>query len=186
MKERIKVKILRLDSCGGCMQRFFTNPSLIQISESFEFIEHHNEEKTEFLFIEGFATNKEQEKLLKNAILNSKQTVVFGSCAVQPEIIISSPDIKKSSDYAKVRTELVGCPPSNEEINELISNILLDKKFKTINTPVCDDCAKNEIICLLLKGISCDGDKTKGECKVLCMKIGKECASCRTSLGEQK
>ena len=186
MKQKLKVRILKLEGCGGCIQRLATTPSLLEIMKHFDIIDSNiSNEKTDYLFVEGFAVNLDQQRILKEAIENTKNTVLFGSCSIQPNVMIALPDTNKASQITKIKAKLVGCPPSYDEINELISHLLIGKTLRTTNTPVCDDCIKNEIKCLLLKGVNCLGPCTKGNCGILCMKIGKSCSSCRTKIEEE-
>lgn len=187
MKQKKKVRILKLEGCGGCIQRLFSSPNLLEIMNNMDFTESNlSNEKMDFLLVEGFAVNPEQNKLLKEASENAKSTILFGSCAISPKIMIGSSDSANASIFTKVKSELPGCPPSYEAINELISCLSAEKSFGKINAPVCDSCIKSEIKCLLLKGIDCQGADTKGDCKILCMKIGKGCDGCRTKMGNEK
>lgn len=188
MKQKPKLRILKLESCGGCIQKLTSNPSLLEMMNKLEFTESSEGEPADYLFVEGFALSAEQQKTLADAINNAKEVVLFGSCSIQPSVIISEPSIKikTASDFKDILNKLCGCPPTYDEINELVSHLTLGKSLGRINTPVCDDCAKSEIKCLLLKGVDCLGPKTKGKCKTLCMKIGKACTSCRTNIEEEK
>lgn len=179
------IKLLRLEGCGGCFQKLLNHPRLSEISEHFDI--HHSESSNghDYLFIEGGIINGEQEKMFKEMSGKSKSIVLFGSCAKNPAQILKMKEARPASTMKEEEYSLVGCSPSYEEITGLFSKIILEKKDEAINTPVCDDCQKKEINCLMLKGIECQGAKTSGNCEILCPKISKECTGCRTSLGER-
>ncbi len=185
MTEQKKIMgILRLESCGGCTQKLLNNPDLLQLLNNFELIDASIKEKMDYLLVEGCVINDEQKKSFLAAKERAGNIILFGSCAVQPETLFGINKYEEIETPYSIR--LLGCSPSFEEMNSLFSKLLSGNENVLPSTLVCDDCAKNETKCLMLKGIDCDGSKTYGGCRILCPKIGKRCTMCRTKAGGER
>ncbi|MBR9690416.1 hypothetical protein GOV08_01905 [Candidatus Woesearchaeota archaeon] len=187
MKRRIKVGLLEKKACGGCFERLKETAVSNELLDNIEFLDIiKGDEKADFVLVQGGVLSSSQKKLLEKISRAKKKLILFGSCAIDPNFILGIKNIRSAGEIGSVFSSICGCPPSNDEIGELLKSLILSKTIPKISWPVCNECSENEIKCLLLKGEECDGPNTLGGCEVLCPKYDKSCKGCRTRLEKKE
>jgi sulfhydrogenase subunit delta len=155
--------------------------------------------------IEGSVTTEREAEKMKKIREKAKIVIAMGTCACSGGINCCANDVsieeKKRVVYKenaekieglrdaiqprpisaviKVDAAIPGCPINNKELVEAIKCLLLGKKVKLPNYPVCVECAMKENGCLFDSGITCLGPITKAGCEAICASNRKECWGCR-------
>lgn len=182
LMKKIKVGLLRLNGCGGCFSKIYQNLNISKMLDIFEFVDllKMADEKPDYVFIEG-AINTGNHKLIDDFKKNGSKIVLFGSCSIDN---FKFAGIDEHNPYHHFDIKVYGCPVDDRSIYDFLSLINQGRNVLDITYPVCKECAENNILCLLLDKIDCNGYKTIGNCSTLCPKIGSSCIGCRTKLGE--
>jgi coenzyme F420-reducing hydrogenase gamma subunit len=207
-RKRLKLAVISLTACEGCQATILDlgKKFLDLLKKDYELVEmpliedKPDVEKYDVVIVEGTAINKQDEKRLKRARKKSKILVALGACACLggiPEIKnyidkmkavkyvyqrikdIDNPEIKPLREIVKVDLEIPGCPPTKEEILEILKQIRLGKIPKIPQRPVCFECQLLGNECLLQKGELCLGPISLGGCNAICPSSNYRCEGCR-------
>lgn len=201
-----RIGFFGISGCGGCLltvlyeNNFKSITKLLDI-KSFPFIKEDTYKgKLDYAFIEGTVCFNDDIKVLKELRKRSKKIVALGSCACfgcvpsmknfhdKEKIMkfvyprhnrLKSIDPTPISDHIKVDFSIPQCPPNKDEILKFIKCITAKKEFKTYTKPVCFECRKAGISCLLKQGRMCLGPITTGGCGALCPANDTMCYGCR-------
>jgi sulfhydrogenase subunit delta len=92
---------------------------------------------------------------------------------------LNSLDATPVSHHVPVDIELPGCPPDANQIYAVLTDLVLGKPPRITHNPVCVECVKREVDCLLMQGKPCLGPITTGGCDAICTHAGHECMGCR-------
>ncbi|OIO46810.1 MAG: hypothetical protein AUJ28_01815 [Parcubacteria group bacterium CG1_02_37_51] len=209
MKEqKPKIAIIGLTSCEGCEfalldlgHDFLDFIKQVDLAE-FRLLEEEFNHNTyyDLCFIEGSPITKANVELLKTARQKSKYLIALGNCAAMGGIHeiknyhdkkkvkeyiygkdskVANPDIKEIDNYVKVDFTIRGCPITGLEFLQIAYNLLRENRTKLIARPVCYECQKNGLTCLLQKGEPCLGPIIQGGCNAICLKSKMPCQGCR-------
>ncbi|MBU0472237.1 MAG: hypothetical protein KKF89_01285 [Nanoarchaeota archaeon] len=169
--------------------------------------ERNDEGPYDVCFVEGLVANQNDLENLKNWREQSKYLIAWGTCATHgnvpgiknfkdKEVVESAVYKDKSnlvggsstlvpsaiSEHVKVDFEVSGCPPSEIEFLRLMQHLLMNVEPKIYNEPVCVECTKREIRCLLDDGKECLGPIIRGGCNALCPAVNYGCTGCHGPL----
>ncbi len=206
MTNKPKIGIYGISGCAGCLLSFLFEDCFKQLVElidikAFPLIKEDNYKGDfDYVFIEGTVCFDDDILMLNDLRKRAKYIVALGSCACSGgvpsmknfldnkktiELIYPKYDHLKSTpptpinNHIKVDYCLPQCPPNKEEILEFIKCISTGREFKPYTEPVCFECRRNSISCLLDKGEICLGPLTNGGCGALCPKNKTICYGCR-------
>lgn len=207
-KRKLKVGVYGITGCAGCQltvlfakDRMFELLDLIDIV-ALPFIKERNEYQgqLDIVLFEGLVANEEDLRKLKEVRERTRILVAIGACSChgcvpamknfmnQPEVeraVYAKIDHLRSLDatpidkHVKVDYYLPGCPPDENEIISVLKDLVLGFPPRMTKTPVCVECAKMEVPCLLEQGKACLGPITRGGCNAICTQAGHECTGCR-------
>ncbi len=158
-----------------------------------------NEWPVDMAFVEGTPTNRDEIKKLLKIRKDSKMLVALGTCAatggvpalvntlekkeamkiyggMPPEVPV---DAKPLKYYVDVDYTLYGCPFSKDELMELITSVIMEKRFRNKRYSVCVECTLRENGCLLEDGELCMGPISRAGCGAICPTNGTPCLGCR-------
>lgn len=206
---KIKTAIWSFTGCSGCQIEVLNCAEIIDLlskvkMERFPILQEMAEEGPfDISFVEGAITTKEEEDKLKEIREKTKFLVALGTCATYGGI----PSIKNFLDeekvekivyrnisylhsekaepidkFVKVDYMMRGCPPDKHEFVRVFKELLLGKKPKEPDYPVCVECRKKENPCLLVQGYFCLGPITHGGCDAVCPTNDVMCHGCRGPL----
>jgi sulfhydrogenase subunit delta len=152
-------------------------------------------------FVEGSITRRSDESRLKDIRKNAQTLIALGSCAVlgginclknfQPlEYVRKFVYGEKAFQYetyparplkavVSVDFEIPGCPIDRQEFMTVVKDLLLGKRPRIPNYPVCVECKMAENDCVFNKGMTCMGPVTRAGCKACCVGEGSFCWGCR-------
>lgn len=208
MTEKLKVGVLDITGCNGCVLSVaFNEDQLLDIfnlvdMQAYRFVSDDVGEKPEFdiVFMEGMVASPRDLELLKDIRARTKMLIALGACAhtanipayrkwADPEGFanlhhdktddIADVEVTPIDAHVKVDATIPGCPPNRDEILEVIKNFVLGKEYRPYALPVCVECRRNNNYCLLELNKPCLGPITTGGCFAICVNAGLECWGCR-------
>lgn len=201
-----KVGFFDLSSCEGCQLQLLNNEaslldflSLIEIV-TFREVMKEKSDDYDIAFVEGSVTRADEEERLKTIRSNASLVVALGSCAcfggvnqlknrfndlewVKKEVYgdfpIETSEAKPISSFVKVDIEIYGCPIKKEEVEKIVTKLVLGLEITHPSYPVCMECKANENICLYDLGEPCLGPVTRAGCDSWCTTNRMGCWGCR-------
>lgn len=200
-----KVAFFELTSCEGCQLQILNNEStlidflsLVEIVNFREAMTGHSDDY-EIAFVEGSVTRGDEIARLKNIREKAKTLVALGSCACfggvnqlknrhNPEWVIKevyadskieTAPARPLEDVVSVDLKIFGCPIKKEEVEKIVTNIVLGKSVNVPKYPVCMECKANGNICLFDLGEPCLGPVTRAGCDAWCPNSKAGCWGCR-------
>ncbi len=208
MSEKLKVGVLDITGCNGCVLSVAFNEdevldifNLVDVVE-YRFVSDPAAEKPELdiCLLEGMVASPRDAEFLKELRARTKVLVALGTCAqsgnipayrkwAPPENLkrLQFPKTEDIADmqpmpidaFVTVDATIPGCPPNRREILEVIKNIVIGKGYRPYTMPVCVECRRNNNQCLLEFNKPCLGAVTTGGCFAICVNAGLECWGCR-------
>lgn len=213
MKKKLRVAILAITDCEGCLieifnlgKRFLNLLKKIELADFKLFEDLPDSLNYDIAIVEGCPITRKDLKRLKQTREKSKILVALGACAClggiakiknysdKKKIInyvykkpqgIDNPKIKPLKEYVKVDLEIPGCPINKEEFLRIIKELLKGKISLIPKKPVCFDCPLKNNGCLLNKGKICFGPISLAGCGTPCPQSGFFCDGCRGPLKEK-
>ncbi|MBU1708687.1 MAG: NADH:ubiquinone oxidoreductase [Proteobacteria bacterium] len=203
---RPRVAFFELTSCEGCQLQIINNESslldFLSLVEVVNFREAMSEKSDEYdiAFVEGSVTRADEVKRLQEIRANAKILVALGSCAcfggvnqlknrfndlawvkkqVYGDFPVETEASRPLSAEVTVDLEIYGCPIKKEEVERIVTNLVVGKSVRHPKYPVCMDCKANENICLFDLGEPCLGPITRGGCDSWCPNSRMGCWGCR-------
>jgi len=203
---RPKVGFFELSSCEGCQLQILNNEAslldFLSLVEIVNFREGMKEKSNDYeiAFVEGSVTRRDEEERLQIIRRNAKIVVALGSCAcfggvnqlknrfndlewVKKEVYgdfpIESQKAMPIKNFVKVDLEIYGCPVKKEEVEKIVTRLVLGQEINHPNYPVCMECKANENICLFDLGEPCLGPVTRAGCDSWCPSNRMGCWGCR-------
>jgi len=203
---RPRVAFFELTSCEGCQLQIVNNEAslldFLSLVEVVAFREAMTEksEQYDIAFVEGSVTRSDEIERLTVIRKNAKVLVSFGSCAcfggvnqlknrfhdlawVKKQVYGSFPvqteEAKPLEAIVPVNLRIFGCPVKKEEVEKIVTNLVLGKSIVQPKYPVCMECKANENTCLFDVGEPCLGPITRGGCDSWCPNSKFGCWGCR-------
>lgn len=204
--ERPRVAFFELTSCEGCQLQIVNKEAtlvdFLGLIEIVAFREAMSESSDDYdiAFVEGCISRQDEVDRLKKIRKNAKILVAFGSCAcfggvsqlknrfqdlewVKKEVYgdfpVETEEVRPLSAEVEVDLNIYGCPVKKEEVEKIVTNLVLGKSINYQKYPVCKDCTANENICLFDLGEPCLGPVTRGGCDAWCPNNRMGCWGCR-------
>ncbi len=201
-----KVGFFDLSSCEGCQLQMLNNEAslldFLSLVEIVNFREGMKEKSDDYdiAFVEGSVTRADEEERLKIIRRNAGVVVALGSCAcfggvnqlknrfndlewvkrqVYGDFPIETQEAKPISAFVKVDLEIYGCPIKKEEVEKIVTKLVLGQEITHPNYPVCMECKANENVCLFDLGEPCLGPVTRAGCDSWCPSNRMGCWGCR-------
>ncbi|MBU0680423.1 MAG: NADH:ubiquinone oxidoreductase [Proteobacteria bacterium] len=203
---RPRVGFFELSSCEGCQLQLLNNEAslldFLGLVEIVNFREGMKEAADDYqiAFVEGSVTRADEEERLHKIRRNADLVVALGSCAcfggvnqlknrfqdqewVKKEVYgnhpIASQEARPLSAFIKVDLEIYGCPIKKEEVERIVTNLVLGKAVNHPKYPICMECKAKENICLFELGEPCLGPITRAGCDAWCPSNRLGCWGCR-------
>ena len=202
-----RVAFFSFSSCEGCQLVVLTIEEqlleLVNLIDIVSFREAMSEKSEDYdiAFVEGSITRTSEIERINKIRDTAKIVIALGACATigginslknqfemdkVKEIVYG----KMANDYETIPTRPIeavikvdywiqGCPIDKDEFIEVTKSILLGKKPRIPDYPVCVECQMRENVCLFEKGIVCMGPVTRAGCKAICPTYNDGCTGCR-------
>jgi coenzyme F420-reducing hydrogenase gamma subunit len=151
-------------------------------------------------FVEGSVTRSDEVERLQKIRKATKVLVAFGTCAcfggvnqlknrfndldwvkqqVYGEYPIDTDLAKPLEEFVDVDLKIFGCPIKKEEVEKIVTNLVIGKSVTYPKYPVCMECMANDNICLFDQGEPCLGPVTRAGCDAWCPGSRFGCWGCR-------
>ncbi len=204
---RPKVAFFELSSCEGCQLQMVNNEAtlldFLSLVEVVAFREAMTERADDYhiAFVEGSVTRADEVERLKKIRSTAKVLVALGSCACfggvnqlknrfqdpawvkkqvyGSHVVESNDQAQPLEAFVPVDLRIFGCPVKKEEVEKIVTNIVLGKSVVLPKYPVCMECKANENTCLFDIGEPCLGPITRGGCDSWCPNSRMGCWGCR-------
>jgi len=202
-----RVAFFSFSSCEGCQLVVLTiEEQLLELANLIDIVSFREamSEKSEdydIAFVEGSITRTSEIERMKKIRDTAKVVIALGACATIGGINSLKNQFemdkvkgivygKMADNYETIPTRPIeavikvdywiqGCPIDKDEFIEVTKAILLGKKPRIPDYPVCVECQMRENVCLFEKGIVCMGPVTKAGCKAICPTYNDGCVGCR-------
>ena len=203
---RPKAAFFEFTACEGCQLQILNNEatlldflSLVEVVNFREAMKERSDDY-EIAFVEGSITRADEEARLKEIRGRAKVLVAMGSCAcfggvnqlknrfnnpkwvkeqVYGRFPIETREARPLEDFVDVDLKIYGCPIKKEEVEKIVTNLVLGKSVSPPQYPVCMECMANENICLYKLGEPCLGPVTRAGCDAWCPGSRFGCWGCR-------
>ncbi|MDR4506013.1 MAG: oxidoreductase [Candidatus Scalindua sp.] len=202
-----RVAFFSFSSCEGCQLVILTlEEQLLELAKLIDIVsfrEAMSEKSDEYdiAFVEGSITRTSEIERLEAIREKAKIVIALGACATIGGIncLKNQFEMKTVQNivYGKMTEEfdtiparpieavikvdylIHGCPIDKDEFIEVTKALLLDKKPRIPDYPVCVECQMKENVCLFEKGMVCLGPVTRAGCKAVCPTYNDGCVGCR-------
>ena len=151
--------------------------------------------------VEGSITTAHDAERIREIRASSRRLVAIGACATaggiqalrnfayvdefisvvyaSPRYISSLRDSTPPSGHVRVDFELQGCPPNPDELLEVISAFLNQRRPAIASHSVCIECKRRGNVCVMVAhGTPCLGPVTHAGCGALCPGYHRGCYGC--------
>jgi sulfhydrogenase subunit delta len=207
-----RVAFFSFSSCEGCQLVVLTlEEQLLELAKFIDIVSFREamSEKSEdydIAFVEGSITRNSEVKRIKKIRETAKIVIALGACAtigginclknqfemkaVQNIVYDNMAEnydtipARPVESVVKVDYWIQGCPIDKDEFIEVTKALLLGKKPRIPDYPVCVECQMKENVCLFEKGMVCLGPVTKAGCKAICPTYNDGCVGCRGLIGD--
>ncbi len=200
-----RVAFFELSSCEGCQLQIVNNETtlldFLALVQVVNFREAMTEKSDDYIvaFVEGSVTRKDEVERLRAIRQNARVLVALGSCAcfggvnqlknrfeldwVKREVYGNWPvDTAKAEpleNFVPVDLRIYGCPVRKEEVEKIVTSLVIGKEVHHPRYPVCMECKANENVCLYDLGEPCLGPITRAGCDAWCPNNRAGCWGCR-------
>ena len=200
--------VWKFASCDGCQLTLLNcEEELLAVTEYLDigyFLEASSatvDGPYDVSLVEGSITTAEDIKRIQEVRRQSKFLVTIGACATAGgiqalrnfgdveemlRIVYATPSFISTlatstpiSDHVPVDFELRGCPIDQNQLLEVISAFLAERKPNIANHSVCIECKIADNVCVMVAhGTSCIGPVTHAGCGALCPTFHRGCYGC--------
>jgi len=204
---RPRVAFFELSSCEGCQLQIVNNEAtlldFLNLVEIVAFREAMTERSDDYdiAFVEGSVTRADEEERLKAIRQRAKILVALGSCAcfggvnqlrnrfsdqgwVMRQVygehpVDTAPAVRPLAAVVPVDLSIYGCPIRKEEVERIVTELVVGKIPRHPRYPVCMECKAEENLCLFDLGEPCLGPVTRAGCQAWCPANRMGCWGCR-------
>ena len=189
-----KLAIVSLTSCEGCQstiidlgRRFVDLLKRFELAEMPLLEDKPDAPRYDIAVVTGSPLSQKEEEKLRKIRKKARLLVALGTCACLggiPER--GNPKIKPLSRAVKVDLEILGCPPTNSEVLEMLYQLNLGRIPRIPRRPVCFECPLFAENCFLHQNKLCLGPITLAGCGAICPKNNYRCEGCRGPIKDEK
>lgn len=203
---RPRVAFFDFSSCEGCQLQMINNEATLLDFLSLVRVVNFREAMTEssddydIAFIEGSITRQDEVARLSLIRSRAKVVVALGSCAcfggvnrlknrfadlawvkkvVYGDTPVDTDVVRPVEDVVQVDLKIFGCPVRKEEVEKIVTNVVLGKEIVHPKYPVCMECTAHGNACLFDLGEPCLGPVTRAGCGAWCPDNRAGCWGCR-------
>ncbi len=202
-----RVAFFSFSSCEGCQLVVLTiEEQLLELAKLIDIVSFREamSEKSDhydIAFVEGSITRTSEIERIKTIRETANIVIALGACATIGGVnsLKNQYEMKevKGIVYGKMADKfdtiptrpieavvkvdywIHGCPIDKKEFIEVTKAILLGKKPRVPDYPVCVECQMKENVCLFEKGMVCLGPVTRAGCDAICPTHNDGCTGCR-------
>lgn len=203
-----KLAVWKFASCDGCQlslldceDDLLTLAGEVEIAQFLEASRATVKGPYDLSLVEGSITTSEDAERIQEVRKVSKYLVTIGACATaggiqalrnfsdvkdflsivyaQPDYIETLAQSTPISAHVTVDFELQGCPINKQQLIEVISAFLNQRRPNVPPHSVCVECKQRGIVCVMVaQGVPCLGPVTHAGCGALCPAYHRGCYGC--------
>lgn len=203
-----KLAVWKFASCDGCQlslldceDNLLAVAGRVEIAYFLEASRAAAKGPYDLSLVEGSITTPHDAKRIQQVRKDSKCLVTIGACATsggiqalrnfqdvkefisivyaKPEFISTLEKSTPISEHVKVDFELRGCPINKDQLLELITALLSQRKPNISSHSVCMECKERGTVCVMIaNGTPCLGPVTHAGCGAICPPYYRGCYSC--------
>ncbi len=203
-----KLAVWKFASCDGCQlsildceEDLLPLAGEIEISYFLEASRATVEGPYDLSIVEGSVTTAHDAERIRDIRAQSRKLVAVGACATaggiqalrnfadvdeflsvvyaSPQYIETLQESTPASHHVAVDFELQGCPPNKNQLREVISAFLNQRRPTIPGHSVCIECKRRGNVCVMVAhGTPCMGPVTHAGCGALCPAYHRGCYSC--------
>ncbi len=202
-----KIALFSFTCCEGCsLEVLNCENEMVDLLSAVE-ITNYREARTnrsddyDIAFIEGSISRESEVEELRKIRKNAKLLVALGACAhtaglnalknfrpmseAQQTVYgdkgewFDTMPARPVRDFVHVDLVLPGCPINKEEFLRVVKELLVGRKPRLPDFPVCVQCKLRETVCMYHKGQICLGVIARAGCDAHCPAFGRRCVACR-------
>ncbi len=208
MRRKPKLAVWKFASCDGCQLSLLNcEDELMALAHEVE-IAHFLEASRatvrgpfDLSLVEGSITTPDDADRIQQVRQASRYLVTIGACATAGgiqalrnfgdvdefvSIVYASPayidtlrDSTPIDHHVRVDFELRGCPINKQQLIEVISAFLNDRRPNTPPHSVCVECKLRGTVCVMVaQGTPCLGPVTHAGCGAICPSYNRGCYGC--------
>ena len=205
---RPTLAVWKFASCDGCQlslldceHALLPLAGAIQIAYFLEASRATVEGPYDLSIVEGSITTAHDAQRIREIRANSRRVVSVGACATaggiqalrnftdvndfiaavyaSPQYISTLQTSSPASEHVHVDFELQGCPPNPDQLLEVISAFLNERRPAIAGHSVCMECKRRGNVCVMVAhGTPCLGPVTHAGCGALCPSYHRGCYGC--------
>ena len=203
-----KLAVWKFASCDGCQLSLLDcEDELLTVAGEIEIAYFPEASSTvvkgpyDLSLVEGSITTASDSERIQKVRRVSKYLVTIGACATaggiqalrnfkdvkeftsivyaKPEYIETLNESAAIADRVFVDFELRGCPINKQQLLEVISAFLNDRKPNVPSYSVCLECKRRGTPCIMVaRGVPCMGPVTQAGCGAICPAYNRGCYGC--------
>lgn len=203
-----KLAVWKFSSCDGCQLSLLDcEDELLAIADQLEisyFLEASSataEGPYDVSLVEGSITTEQEVDRIREVRKSSRALITIGACATAggiqalrnfskveefTRIVYASPEYISTlatstpiSANVQVDFELQGCPISKEQLLEVLSAYLNNRRPRIRAHSVCVECKRRGTVCVMVAhGTPCLGPVTHAGCGAICPAYNRGCYGC--------
>lgn len=203
-----KLAVWKFSSCDGCQLSLLDcEDELLAVAESVEiayFLEATRAQirgPYDVSLVEGSITTPEDAERIRRVRRQSKVLITIGACATaggiqalrnfkdvdqfinavyaRPDFIDTLAQSTAIAEHVPVDFELRGCPINKQQLLDVLSAHLADRKPNVARHSQCMECKLSGTICVMVAhGTPCLGPVTQAGCGNLCPSCTRGCYGC--------
>jgi coenzyme F420-reducing hydrogenase gamma subunit len=207
-RRKPRLAVWKFTSCDGCQLSLLDCEDELLALAGEVVIANFREASREVLrgpydlsLVEGSITTEADAARIQKVRRASRWLVTIGACATaggiqalrnfqdvrelasivyaRPEYIRTLASSTPIADHVKVDFELRGCPVNKEQLLEVISAFLAERRPNTPPHSVCIECKSRGTVCIMVaRGVPCLGPATQAGCGAICPAYGRGCYGC--------
>jgi len=200
--------VWKFASCDGCQlsildceDELLPLAGEIQIAYFLEASRATVEGPYDLSIVEGSITTEHDAQRIREIRAQSRRMVSIGACATaggiqalrnfakvddfvsvvyaSPEYISTLEHSTPARDHVEIDFELQGCPPNKNQLMEVISAFLNERRPAIPTHSVCVECKQRGNVCVMVAhGTACLGPVTHAGCGALCPSYHRGCYGC--------
>lgn len=207
-KRKPKLAVWKFASCDGCQLSLLDcEDELLAVADAVELAYFPEASRSagkgpyDLSLVEGSVTTPHDAERIRQVRRNSKRLITIGACATAggiqalrnfqdvsefTRIVYASPQYISTlthstpiAAHVQVDFELRGCPINKQQLIEVISAFLHQRKPVTPPHSVCLECKLRGNVCVMVAhGSPCLGPVTHAGCNALCPAYNRGCFGC--------
>ncbi len=208
MPAKPRIAVWKFASCDGCQLSLLDCESeLLALAARVDFAYFPEASSRmepgpyDVSLVEGSITNAADAKRIQQVRQQSRLLVTIGACATtggiqalknfadvddfvqavyaHPEYISTLETSTAIAEHVKVDYELRGCPINKQQLLEVLSALLNQRRPQIADESVCAECKRNGQVCVMVaRGQACLGPVTHAGCGAICPRYHRSCYGC--------